>query len=615
MSLDDFQQAWKNQASRTQIKVDGDWLLKLVQGQRRRLRSTVFWRDFREVLVAALLIPYWFYAGLTYSLPWTWWLSVPALLFVAGFMLVYRWRRPQPADRPDEPLVRCAEHSLREVDDQVWLLKNVFWWYLLPPSVSFTAFIAQVSLSIADTWTEALVKGGPLIAFLFVVDFGLYMLNQWAVRKALEPRRRELLELLAELGDDSIHEQIDSIRINSEKSTRRLRRWSIVVCGTASVLIATALFYESRGSALVVGGPRTEGKNGKLLGRWLEEQRAERKLVGLGAMIMIDGNVEGVAACGERKFRSGVPIETADRWLLPGVTKSMTATMIARLIESGKLKWTDTLGTLLPGVAMHEDWRPVTVRQLLTDSAGAPVFFSDDVMRLRPRHGIESTQARRDALLEVIRDEATYPAGEKHLHSLVGYSLIAAVVEAQTGLGWEELIKREVFEPLGLKASGFGPPVSSDRKIEQPRGHRASLMGKIAADDKLDNTSIAGPAGAIHMSLRDLCTYIDEHLRGERGEGKLLSAESYTKLHTPDLDNYACGWVKRTFPAQIPNTTYWHNGSNTLWYAFVEFIPEYNLVVAVTINEGDSARAEPAALHILRQSIERFGHRSKALIE
>ena len=51
------------------------------------------------------------------------------------------------------------------------------------------------------------------------------------------------------------------------------------------------------------------------------------------------------------------------------------------------------------------------------------------------------------------------------------------------------------------------------------------------------------------------------------------------------LDRYACGWVKKEPNAEIPHTVYWHNGSNTMWYALVVFIPEKNMVVAVTSND------------------------------
>src|SRR5690606_7475590 len=98
-----------------------------------------------------------------------------------------------------------------------------------------------------------------------------------------------------------------------------------------------------------------------------------------------------------------------------------------------------------------------------------------------------------------------HPPGEKHAYSNVGYTIAGAMAEKVTGVSWEDLVRREVFEPLRLAGSGFGPPASSDETLEQPRGHRPVLLRwKVAVDDKADNTPIMGPAGTVHMTLTDL---------------------------------------------------------------------------------------------------------------
>lgn len=125
---------------------------------------------------------------------------------------------------------------------------------------------------------------------------------------------------------------------------------------------------------------------------------------------------------------------------------------------------------------------------------------------------------------------------------------------------------------------------------------------KFPVDDKSDNTRIIAPSGIIHMTQRDLCTYANEHLRGELGEGKLLSTETFKLLHIPELDQNACGWVKKESRADGLPMMYWHNGSNTLWYALVVFIPEKKMVIAVTSNDGDSVQAEAAAWEIVKAS-------------
>lgn len=606
MTPDIYQEAWQAHSSETHVTFDANLLLKEVQRNQQNFRATISSRDMREIGVALLLLPVWFYLGFATSAPWTWYLTVPVLVWIAGFTLVYRIRHKQEPSKPGEPLIRCVERSLKEVDDQIWLLRNVFWWYLLPPSISLLAFFAHSSWLLTDDYRDPrrhayvfVFKFSLYCIFLFALYGFTYYLKQRAVRSNLEPRREELLTLLASLGDESTAERAAMHSSQSADGATMLKRWTIIAvsCFVTLVLIAVASgFFE----ASYDQPPKVDGPAGASLGKLVTEQRKEKNLVGLAAMVTVDGKVTAAAAEGERKQGSGVPVEITDQWHLGGITKSITATMIARLVESGQMKWTDTVGEIFPDASALADWKPVTLWQLLTDTAGAPANFPIEIRRQWPAVGPECTQARRAAVLDVLAEKPEYPPGKKYRYSNVGYCIAGAMAEKVTGSSWEDLVTREVFEPLGLTEAGFGPPQSADDTLQQPRGHRKILAGKVAMNDQADNTPIMGPGGTIRMTLSELCNFANDHLRGELGQGKLLSAETYKKLHTPELDGYACGWVKNEPNINIPYIEYWHNGSNTLWYALVVFIPEKKLVVAVTANDGDAVQAELAACEIVK---------------
>lgn len=550
------------------------------------------------------MLPAWFYLGRVTPVPWTWYLAVPAFVWVAGFILVDRLRHKRRPREPGDPLLESVTESLTQIEHQISLLRNVFWWYLLPFTIPLVVFFAHVSLRASKNWLEALTAGGSLILFsLFVYAFIDYI-NQRAVRTQLEPRRQELLALLKSLQDDSTSESA----LQDTQSVGRsgiARRWLIVAVLSFLAFVVMALASVMNESSYD-GPARSSGPAGDWLAELVSRQRKEKHLVGLAAMVTVDGQTQAAAAEGERRKGSGVPLEISDRWHLGGITKSITATMIARLVEAGHMQWTDTIGEAFPDTSVHEDWKPVTLRQLLTDTAGAPTNFPFAVLRQRPALGPECTQARREAVANVIADEPAYPPGEKYAYSNVGFTIAAAMAEKVTGADWEDLVKREVFEPLKLTHAGFGPPNSADETLEQPRGHRSTLAGKIAVDDRTDNTPIMDPSGMVHMSLRDLCTYAEEHLRGQRGEGTILSDKTYQTLHDPQFDAYACGWIRKKPGKEMPYTSFWHNGTNTMWYALVVIVPEQDMVVAVTSNDGDFAQAEAAAWEIVKASAKHF---------
>lgn len=202
MNPDNFQQAWQAQTSHTRPSIDTEIVLNEVRRKQRQFTACIFWRDVREVGVALLLVPLWFYLGLKLALPWTWYLTVPALVWIAGFMLADRMRHRRQPPQADQPLRHCVEYSLAQVEHQIWLLRHVFWWYLLPPTLSILAFFGQLAwLARSDGWLTALVTVFLVLVVVFVFG-GVYRLNQNAVRSVLEPRRRELAALLMSLKDE-----------------------------------------------------------------------------------------------------------------------------------------------------------------------------------------------------------------------------------------------------------------------------------------------------------------------------------------------------------------------------------------------------------------------------
>lgn len=199
MKPDEMKQAWQSEASHARLAIDPDLLLAEVRRNERTFAAMIFCRDLREVGVSLLLIPVWIYLGLRQQSPWTWWLAIPALLWIAGFMLVDRHRHSlRPA--PQEPLRQQVEASLAQVEHQIRLLRNVLWWYILPFVLPVLAFFAQVTWrEFGGGWLPMLLAAIPFAITIGVFAF-VYWLNQHAVRTTLEPRRRELQALADELN-------------------------------------------------------------------------------------------------------------------------------------------------------------------------------------------------------------------------------------------------------------------------------------------------------------------------------------------------------------------------------------------------------------------------------
>ncbi len=313
----------------------------------------------------------------------------------------------------------------------------------------------------------------------------------------------------------------------------------------------------------------------------------------LGLVVVRPGAEPKIAVDGVRIFGSDALVTAEDQWHWGSITKSMTATLVARLVEKDIVSWDDTvgdrLGKLVPD--MNDDYRDVTFKHILSHRAGLAANIPG------PRFA-DFSQSPDDPIadrLKWVQIALTQtPVGPKEttfLYSNNGFIVAGAMLEAVTGESWETLMKREVFSPLGLTSAGFGPP-QGKKPDDQPRGHRPAAGVDKAVPPNADNPAALGPAGRVHMSLADMAKFLLAHAQQP---ADFLQPESFDLLHTPPFGgNYAMGWIV------IGPQARWHNGSNTMWYAEATFNMEDGSVAAVVVNDGDIATVQTAVRTLLR---------------
>jgi hypothetical protein len=203
MTPDDLRQAWQTQSTQMRLSIDADLLLKEVQRNQQQFAATIFWRDFREVGVGVVMVPLWIYLGIKLQLPWSWYLTVPAIVWIGGFILVDRMRVRRQVTEPCDPLRQGVQSSLAEVEHQIWLLRNIFWWYLLPMVPPMLAFFGHIAWLERDGGGWTVLATVLLISVVCVVFAAIYRLNLSAIRTELDPRRQELKALLLSLTDET----------------------------------------------------------------------------------------------------------------------------------------------------------------------------------------------------------------------------------------------------------------------------------------------------------------------------------------------------------------------------------------------------------------------------
>ncbi len=306
----------------------------------------------------------------------------------------------------------------------------------------------------------------------------------------------------------------------------------------------------------------------------------------MAAAAVTSEGIQFVGAVGVRKRGTEIPVTLTDQWHLGSDTKAMTATLMARLVERGQLKWDTTLAEVFPDLApqMHPDFKTVTLLHLLSHRAGLPAnlnlakYLGDDVVALRLR-----------AVREELAKPPTHAPGSHYEYSNLGYIIAGAVVEKITGQSWERSQTTEVFAPLQMKTAGFGGTGTAGQ-IDQPWPHTADGEPTTENGPAMDNPPVMGPAGRVHCTIQDWAKFIQDQLRGAPGEPALLQPGSYQILHTPPFGgDYALGWivVEREWGG---GTVFNHAGDNTMNFANVWIAPQRDFAILVCVNQsGDSA--------------------------
>jgi CubicO group peptidase (beta-lactamase class C family) len=210
---------------------------------------------------------------------------------------------------------------------------------------------------------------------------------------------------------------------------------------------------------------------------------------------------------------------------------------------------------------------------------------------------------QRLAFLEQVLAEEPNDATGDGAYSNAGYAAAGAMIESAVGQSWEDLIRRELAEPLGLTTVGFGYPATV-ADPNQPRGHARSgrTTLELPLDEARELAVCLWPAGAVHCSIGDIATYAADHLSGLRGRPALLPSAYYEHLHRRRGESvFTVGWGL----ARDPRWGVMHFGAGSGGWFFVRIVivPEHDGAIVIASNSGD---ANPAIRELWPQLVQQF---------
>lgn len=278
---------------------------------------------------------------------------------------------------------------------------------------------------------------------------------------------------------------------------------------------------------------------------------------------------------------------------IASTSKAFTSAALGLLVDEGKLEWDDRVTKHLPGFQLADPWitANLTVRDLLTHRAG--VARQDNIWIAAPFD--------RDEILHRARHlEQVSPFRAHYGYNNIMFIAAGEVAGAASGLGWDELVTRRIFAPLGMTRS------TTRTAVAESRGNIAvshtRVDGKVTAVGRRNYDNIGG-AGGVFSSARDMAQWLRLHLGNGRFAGdSILSQAAMAEMRQPHnplrVDSvarrlfpdtkfraYALGWNVQDFRG---HTLVHHSGSINYTRTHVGYVPEAGIGFVAMANLSTS---------------------------
>jgi CubicO group peptidase (beta-lactamase class C family) len=365
------------------------------------------------------------------------------------------------------------------------------------------------------------------------------------------------------------------------------------------------------------------------------EAMARKLAPGLGVAVYSRDGVY-VRGFGVADMATGEAVTPATAFYIASSTKSLTALALAALHARGRLDLDQPLAAYAPDAPLPAAVRPgeVRLRDLLTHTGG----ISNDALAYRLAFTGDHDPATLWRLLATSEPNREAPLG-RFQYTNVGYNIATVLTDRQLGIGWQDLLRREVFRPAGMaRASArMSEAKAGGWSVAKPHGLGPDgTVGRVYLE-KTDRTMQS--AGGVIMSTQDALRWLELLVEGGRVDGRQVIPESVLKATLAPRaevgltfaeyhrNQYGLGWYIGDYRGEPMVHDF---GSFAGFRAHVSFMPRRRIGLAVFANDGtvaspltdvianyvyDTAAGASDAVQRYQAGLERVAVRAKAMVQ
>jgi CubicO group peptidase (beta-lactamase class C family) len=260
----------------------------------------------------------------------------------------------------------------------------------------------------------------------------------------------------------------------------------------------------------------------------IEDLRSHIEKKGFNGVVLVMKNNKVLfkEAFGHKNLIKKNPLTVNDRFQIGSITKQFVAAAILKLQEDDRLSINDSITKYLP---QYPKWRNIKIKDVLNHTSGIVNYTAhSEFMSARRPYDVLTL----DRILDYsYRFKVDFVPRSKFKYSNAGYIVAGKIIEATSGMKWDEYIRKNFLLPLGLYDTGHN---NFFEEVSNVIGHEFK-NGNFSLVQNL-NLSWALSAGSFYSTVDDLAKWsqIFEN-------SSLLSNKSLKAMLKPGLGNYGMG--------------------------------------------------------------------------
>jgi CubicO group peptidase (beta-lactamase class C family) len=329
-------------------------------------------------------------------------------------------------------------------------------------------------------------------------------------------------------------------------------------------------------------------KKFSLVDKYIDSLMKTWNIPGLALGIVYGDHLVYGKGYGYRDIENKLPVQTTTIFPIASNTKLFTATAVCMLADDDKLSLDKPVRTYLPSLNFFNDElnAKVTLRDMLSHRTGLP-----------PYNGIwiASPYSRKETVEKVVYMKPQLGFREGYIYNNMMFATSGAVMEAVTGDSWEDITRKNIFQPLEMNSSFFTNEEMHKAGNFSHSYFEPDTTGNLKKVTYVGQSNALGPAGTIKSTVEDMSHWMIAQLnngmyKGEQAIPGSVIRETLIPNSIADREGkwnelsnslYGLGRTIQTYKGYKITS---HTGSIDGYYSNLTFLPSEKLAVFVVHN-------------------------------